>query len=274
MAFRTTAVLVLMALLGQSAFAATGVSVSLGSSWNPVEEYQGATFRWVDNDAEFSVGGSGEATIDLEVEAGPGIGTGSFLLQVLDSHRQQVDALRINGRQAVQLYLPAGHAYLLHTTTGGRRVPTDKRILNFRVFALASEPGDKNVLLGDIGGPNVSIADGWYAPEFFHSEVFRWVDNNANFVVRSPRAGHGSLHLLFERGPGMGKTPLRLTVTDGHGHAVHLPPVGGRAAINVPVDFEAGINRFRLSTAGGGAHIKGDRRILNFRVISIGATLP
>lgn len=267
------AALLLVLLFGQNASAATPPSVAVAAHWYPIEAYQGATFRWVDNDAEILVGGGGETTIDVDCEAGPGIGSNSFLLRVLDKDHHQVDAVQVTGRQTVQVFVPSGGRYVLHTDVGGKRIPNDKRILNFRVFALRAEPNGQSSVIGDVAGPNVTIGADWGVPEFYNNELFRWVANDATLTVRAPRDGRGMLQLLVERGPGMGNNPLRLTVTDSHGHATPLPPVSGRAALATPLTFDSGANHLRLHVAGGGAHISGDPRILNFRVFSVRAVV-
>ena len=51
-----------------------------------------------------------------------------------------MDAAEVRTRQTVQLFLPlaAGqeNVFVLHVSGGGKWVPTDPRILNFRVFKL------------------------------------------------------------------------------------------------------------------------------------------
>src|SRR5260221_9482500 len=66
--------------------------VSLGGGWHPYEEFGGGVFRWVDRDAEVVIdaadAGAGELT--LEMEAGPGVGSKAFTLQILDEHQRSV----------------------------------------------------------------------------------------------------------------------------------------------------------------------------------------
>lgn len=265
--------LVMLALATYQHAAAAAEPITLGGNWSVLETYHGATFRWVNNDAEIKVGGTGKPDVSIDCEPGPGIGTGRFILRVLDRQHRQVDAVEIVGRQTVHVFVPAGETYILHTDAGGRTIPTEKRILNFRVFSIVSG-ASRNVVVPDIAGPNVTIADHWYPLEVFGGETFRWVANDATIHVSSAHAGMANLLLTVERGPGMGTSPLKLTVTDGHGRATRLAPITGRSALKLPIEVDAGENTLRLKADGGGKTVASDKRILNFRVLSIQLSNP
>ena len=114
----------------------------LAEGWYGREEWEGQVFRWVNNDAAFvaRAARSGGQELTIEVEPGPGLGPAPFVLKVLDREGRQVDAAEVRTRQTVQLFLPlaAGQesTFVLHVSGGGKRVATDPRILNFRVFKL------------------------------------------------------------------------------------------------------------------------------------------
>jgi hypothetical protein len=114
----------------------------LGHGWYPFETYAGQTFRWVDNDAEIVVtapSGS-KQRIKLELETGPSLNSQPFTIQLLDAAGKVVSSADVPIRKQIILDLPttAGTAavYHLHVKGGGRRVPNDPRILNFRVFTI------------------------------------------------------------------------------------------------------------------------------------------
>lgn len=122
-----------------------GFGLQLGAGWGVLETFRNETFRWVENDAQILVTPfkTGDETVSLLVESGPGMG-GPFLLKVLDGNGRQVNAAKIAGRKSVELSLPveAGkpNEFRLHVDGGGKRTPKDPRILNFRVFQIGTTP--------------------------------------------------------------------------------------------------------------------------------------
>jgi hypothetical protein len=112
----------------------------LGRGWYSFETYAGETFRWVNNDAEIVVtspSGS-KQRITLDVETGPGLNSLPFKIELIDAAGHIVSSADVPMRQHVILDLPtsAGKAgiYHLHVEGGGRLIPNDPRVLNFRVF--------------------------------------------------------------------------------------------------------------------------------------------
>jgi hypothetical protein len=116
-----------------------GAGLKLGAGWYPFEKFTDGTFRWVNNDAQFSVD-PGHRQIGAEVQPGPGFSSGKILLKLFDSAGKQVQATEVKGRQTIKLLLPNSNgkqaAYILHVDGGGKKIPSDPRILNFRVFRL------------------------------------------------------------------------------------------------------------------------------------------
>ena len=116
-----------------------GIGLQIGKGWYPVERFTDGTFRWVNNDAEFTVA-SGRTHLAMELQPGPGVDFKSMVIKILDASGSQVQAAEVNGRQTVKLLLPVvkgkDATYRLHLDGGGKKIPTDPRILNFRVFQL------------------------------------------------------------------------------------------------------------------------------------------
>ena len=110
--------------------------------WYSMEKHGGEQFRWVNNDAElYIVAPEDRPTLQLLVEAGPGLSYAPFELQLLDSEGQVVATAAVEGRETVELELPLDEgesgAYRLHVENGGQQfAPNDPRTLNFRVFSL------------------------------------------------------------------------------------------------------------------------------------------
>ena len=121
-----------------------GSGLQLGSGWGVLETFRNERFRWVDNNARILLTPpkSGDVQVSLLVEPGPGLG-GAFLLQALDASGRRVDAVRVDRRGTVQLFLPAeagkSNEFQLHVNGGGKPTPNDPRNLNFRVFQIGVE---------------------------------------------------------------------------------------------------------------------------------------
>ncbi len=128
----------------------TSPGIDLGAHWWGFESYQGKSFRWVDNDAIFTIKAPTARLVYVKIraEGGPGLGTTTFPLRVLDGKRRQVDAVFVTAEapeQTLVLPVAAGqNVFMLHVDGGGKPTPHDRRVLNFRVFAL-TYPGAKQV---------------------------------------------------------------------------------------------------------------------------------
>ncbi len=119
--------------------------ISIGQHWYPYEKFGGQTFRWVENDAGFSIPAprqqSGELAIDLE--PGPGMGGKPLALRLMLPNGGTRVLAAVTGRQTlrVPLTLDRGVNRLsLRCVGGGMAIPSDPRKLNFRVFTLAWQP--------------------------------------------------------------------------------------------------------------------------------------
>jgi hypothetical protein len=119
--------------------------VTIAKGWYPIETYKGETFRWVANDAAFTVRPSAGSMIRLalELEPGPGVNGKPFLLKIMDASGHEVQSLEVKGRQTVHLILPTvpnkPATFELHLNGGGVVMPPDPRMLNFRVFRISKE---------------------------------------------------------------------------------------------------------------------------------------
>jgi hypothetical protein len=119
--------------------------LSLGVHWHPFEEFGGAVFRWVEREAEIFIPSSsaGKGKLTLELEAGPGVGSKAFRLQITDDAGKKVGLNSHGGRDKYVVALPvkAGrNRFRLGVDGGGLPTPNDPRILNFRAFRLEWKP--------------------------------------------------------------------------------------------------------------------------------------
>ncbi len=114
-----------------------GEGLAVGPNWYRVETDGRWRFRWVRNDAELRLG-AGRRELMLDVEPGPGFGGQPCPLEVRDEAGGVVAAAVLRGREMVRVRLaedlPDGAVLRLHVEGGDRTIPTDRRVLNFRVF--------------------------------------------------------------------------------------------------------------------------------------------
>jgi hypothetical protein len=253
-----------------------GGILSLGSHWGPYETYRNVSFRWVDNDAEIVLrGGTGETRVAIVCEGGPSLGRRSFPLRVLDAAGRQVDHIVCNGAdRRAEMLLPVGASatrFSLHVDGGGRRVPGEQRILNFRVFSLDDElaaAGGRDVV-DPRGG--VRLGDGWYPLEHYRGQTFRWMAGDGRVFVTADRASRATLRLLLEVGPSLGSRVAPISVHDRHGTVLVRTTLKGRGIVTVPLQLEAGENEFVVRVASPNARVPSDPRILNLRLFDAAA---
>jgi hypothetical protein len=122
----------------------------VGAGWYRLETFNGETFRWAGGKAEIEIpDGSKAATVPLEIEPGPGVEFKPFTLRVLNDRGTQLAQTQISTRQSLTIPLDAARmagpvVLTLLVEGGGKRIPSDPRIMNFRAFAysldLKTEP--------------------------------------------------------------------------------------------------------------------------------------
>lgn len=253
-----------------------GPGITLGDGWYKSEAYAGRDFRWVDNNASFTVRGSKSlAFVSVQLEGGPGLATTTFPLIVEDASGRQVTAVEVTAEQPRQLLiLPLAPnvdtRFTLHVEGGGKHAGNDPRTLNFRVFSIAQigvQAPAATATGSDITNADVRLGEGWYPLETVKGETFRWVRNDARLVVRAPKNEHAQLKLLVQAGPSLASSPLRLDVRDKKGVSVGSASVKDRATMYFTIDLVQGSNIFVLhADDAGDKKAPNDTRVLNFRV--------
>ena len=116
--------------------------LDFGGGWYPLETYDGQTFRWANNDATIVVHAptTDRSRLQLDVEPGPGEGGRPGVLRLLDSSGRELGSVTLGGRQTTSFPLKTSarsETYVLHIDGGGTQIPSDPRILDFRVFSAA-----------------------------------------------------------------------------------------------------------------------------------------
>jgi len=257
---------------------ARDLGIALGKGWYPYESFHGQAFRWVDNDAQIVVGRplASPERLSVTAEAGPGLGTVKFALSIRDAAGHVVQTVPVDGRERVQIALPVqpGHpaTFTLHVAGKGKHVPKDPRILSFRVFEIEpGNPAPSGPKLQEITrSPNVRIGRNWYPLEHFNGETFRWIDNDAEFIVTSDAVGQKRLRLDVAAGPSI-KSPgdFELALEDPSGTQLQLADVHDRGTTYLNLPLHAGTNAFRLHVTSTGQKAPHDPRVLDFRVFSL-----
>lgn len=118
-----------------------GSGITLSRNWDIVERYAGQTFRWVDNDAAFTLTSSGSKTQKIHIVALPGPGMGGHQLAIAVRNASGATVATINpdkkGNATFSVPVKSGaNAFTLHVSGGGKKTSSDPRILDFRVFSL------------------------------------------------------------------------------------------------------------------------------------------
>jgi len=129
----------------------------------------------------------------------------------------------------------------------------------------------------DIADPEsgISFGAGWHSVERLSpQEVFRWVGNDAEVMVRASGAGTTSLTFDLEPGPGVGAQSLWVQAVTADGRVITEMEVRSRTALEVELSFGDDIVPFfRLHVLGGGRPVAHDPRALNLRVFRCNWTL-
>jgi hypothetical protein len=124
--------------------AAPDSGLRFGAGWFPVEQHSDKElFRWADNNAEIDLvlPEVPRPVLRLELEPGPGMGQLPLYMTVLEGNRL-IEAGPIEDRSELEIAFPPGppeRRLILRVRHGGKTVPHDPRVLNFRVFSCTWE---------------------------------------------------------------------------------------------------------------------------------------
>jgi hypothetical protein len=295
-------------LLADADIAPADMGLRFGRGWYPVECNDGLLSCWVSQDAGIAVEAPPwpGAVLSMELQPGPGVGHEAFTLQVQNRAGQTVAQGVIGGREIVHILLPVRpgqtEQFRLHIPNGGRRIPSDPRILNFNVFRCFwsknwEEPEPRGVLperypaLGalpqpadahhlktedvymlaevDIASPEMGLrfGRGWYPVEQTNGVPYRWAGQDAALAVEGRQGKAWVLSMEVQPGPGVGYQPFVLQVIDRSGRTVAQGIVDGRKIVHLLLPLPAAQGaRFCLRAVGGGKRITADTRILNFHI--------
>ena len=120
-------------------------------------------------------------------------------------------------------------------------------------------------------GDPVALGTGWYAPEQVAGNSFRWVSNDARINVAQLLPAPTVVSFLLEPGPGVELKPFELLILDENAERLAACKVRGKETVSF--ELPAGVptvRRLTLRVENGGKTVRGDERILNFRIFTIG----
>lgn len=110
----------------------------IGQGWYALESFNGETFRWVGAEVSIEVQpGAHVESLTLDVEPGPGVDSKPFKLRVLAGD-SSLGEIVVKYRERIEIPWPKsanGAALRLQVVGGGKLVPSDQRVMNFRAFA-------------------------------------------------------------------------------------------------------------------------------------------
>jgi len=123
-------------------------------------------------------------------------------------------------------------------------------------FRLRRAPKQRETDKRQITAPGLDLlwGKGWYAPEFFKGDLFRWARSDAEWILFTPQGPPTGLQVLIEPGPAVGYGPFHLQVRDSSGATVATATVHRRQWIDLPLPWQP--NRTQVFSL----HCRGDAR--------------
>jgi hypothetical protein len=219
-------------LLEDEDILAQDAAMRLGRGWFQREMSGEEPFRWVENDAELILNASAERrTLVLDVEPGPGVGMGPFLLELRDGSDNKISEVWVRRRTVVTFALPGFKetaCVRLHTRHGGDRIDSDMRVLNFRVLGCGIETGSGSSA-GKETAAKVRTAAGWRSRVGRGLKMVREIwRGNPNVQIRLPMSRERLARLeLRQDGSGISFSAQALKAQlAGGGIAGDLLPAG------------------------------------------------
>jgi hypothetical protein len=258
----------------------------------PADPLLGATpFRWVGQGKNDNVGiyvirpdhrsDTAMPFLRLCGQKGPSA-VGVTTLHISGGDGKKIGSLPLDGVNCAWLPSPvvkdAVQPLLLRTGSVGKKLdPPEDRILLYRLFAVAwtNQKYDEQAL--SLLNPKtdeltsglasvVQFGNGWWPPENYNGEHFRWASDGAEIIV-SGQCRDRKVSLELETGPAHGSSPAIFSVSDGSGKVIGMTKMSAprqRVGFSVP-----GPGVYKLATGSERHQIPGDNRILDFRVLGI-----
>lgn len=173
------------------------------------------------------------------------------------------NAIPVDGTVEEQLAYCKSHLIRINAREGTFSLTTDgTRALS-----------DADIAPRDAG---ITFGHGWFAPEVEAPQrIFRWLENNAEVMIRPPDPAASSLIFDFAPGPSAGTSPLLVKAVDNGGRVLGEMEIKGETsfALKALSADDSGLS-FRLQVFGGGLPVVHDPRILNLRAFRCAWSAP
>jgi len=253
--------------------------LTLGAGWYRRETFEGRPFHWANNDVQIVIHSpQGDLKkIAVEIQGGPGLENAqNFVLHLRDASNRDIAVVHVPGTKTVRFDVPVqvgkDETVKLHVDGGGKRISSDPRTLNFRVFSIADASADQTLGAGhpDIASGGVKLGGNWYPLEEYGGETFRWVANDAKFTVNDSKDEQRRIEIAAAGGPAV-KNPGKWTLSleDAGGKLINKTQIKARGTAYFEIPLHSGENGFTLHVESTGAKISSDARTLSFRVFNI-----
>jgi hypothetical protein len=246
----------------------------LGDGWGPPTAEGGGVYRVMLDGAELVVNslGAGRRSLVLDLEARPGPHGEGCTVEVRNGSGAVVGSAPLLGRSVIRLDVPVDpervDIYRLYVR------PQSPALGPPRVRAFRKADGKRYVRMErDVFHDGLLPGKGWYALEHVGGESFHWVGGDAEIDLRYYPSGSRELTLTVEAGPACGMDPCTLEVRDESDRLLVTQSFRRRQEMRIPVP-PGYRNRLRLHVKGGGALVKNDTRLLDYRVYACAAGPP
>jgi hypothetical protein len=134
------------------------------------------------------------------------------------------------------------------------------------VFSTPAAAADA-VIAGN--GGSISLGANWGPFESYRGASFRWVGNDAEIVLHGG-AGEARVAIACEGGPSLQQRSFPLRVLDSaHRQVDHVMCDGPASRAQMLLPLGSSDTRYFLHVDGGGKPVRGEPRVLNFRVFHL-----
>ena len=117
---------------------------------------------------------------------------------------------------------------------------------------------------------DIVLRRGWHALESHAGTIFRWAQSNAECILFTFEPAHQRVWFDLEPGPSVVTPTFMLNVFDANGEAKLSEEFAGRKTVSFTVTAtQPTVHVLRLHVPGGGAVLKNEPRVLDFRVFGI-----
>jgi hypothetical protein len=142
-------------------------------------------------------------------------------------------------------------------------------VLTVAVLPLLSAGAQAGDAIAGGNGGTLSLGSNWGSYETYRGASFRWVRNDAEIVL-APGTGEVRVAIACEGGPSLGQSTFPLRVLDtAHRQVDHVVCSGANRPAELLLPAGGAPAKYLLHADGGDRAVRGEPRILNFRVFRL-----